>query len=295
MRGEGEDQISVMREPAVSDSEGVGRRYDLADLLRIMQRLRDPRSGCPWDLAQDFRSIVPSTLEECYELAAAIEAGDYPHLADEIGDLLFQVVFYAQLGRERGLFDFPAIVHGLASKLLRRHPHVFAHGEIEGVVDAQTDTAEVKAQWERIKAEERASRAQHGILDDVPLALPALPRAQKLQKRAARVGFDWSEVTGVWDKLDEERRELAEAQAAGDAAAIEEELGDLLFTIVNLGRHLGVDAESALRRASAKFESRFGAMERRAKDQGVGLEQLESAALEALWQAAKEAGTTRRD
>ena len=261
--------------------------YGIDDLLRIMERLRDPQHGCPWDVAQDFRSIVPSTLEECYELAAAIEAEDYPHLADELGDLLFQVVFYSQLGREQGYFDFPGVVHGLSRKLLRRHPHVFADGAIEGVVGERIDSTQVKANWESIKAGERADRAQHGVLDDVPVALPALPRAQKLQKRAARVGFDWPDSDGVVRKLDEELDELRRALAAGDGEAMEEEIGDLLFTLVNLSRHLRLDAESALRRANAKFENRFRAMEALAEAAGDSLEGLDDAALETLWERVK--------
>lgn len=262
-------------------------RYTMDDLLRIMQRLRDPENGCPWDLQQDFRSIVPSTLEEVYELIATIEAQDYPHLADELGDLLFQVVFYAQLGHERSLFSFESVVNGLAEKLLRRHPHVFADGRIEGVVDAQSDSAAVKERWEAIKAEERAGRAQHGALDDVPLALAALPRAQKLQKRAARVGFDWPDQTGALEKLDEELQEFRDALASGDETAIEDELGDVFFTLVNVSRHLKVDAEQALRRASGKFEERFRTMENAAAARGVSLEGLADDALEQLWAEAK--------
>lgn len=262
-------------------------RYRIDDLLRIMERLRDPQRGCPWDLEQDFASIVPSTLEECYELASAIEAGDFDHVADELGDVLFQVVFYARLGEERGLFSFASVVEGLAEKLLRRHPHVFAKGAIEGIVDDRSDASAVKERWEAIKAAERAGRAQHGVLDDVPVTLPALPRAQKLQKRAARVGFDWPDRESVLGKLDEEYGELREALAAGAPEAVEDELGDLLFTIVNLARHEKLDAESALRRASAKFERRFQAMERLVELRGEHLEDLNETALDALWRQVK--------
>ncbi|WP_439102637.1 nucleoside triphosphate pyrophosphohydrolase [Congregibacter sp.] len=269
--------------------------YTLTNLLRIMERLRDPEHGCPWDVQQSFQSIVPSTLEECYELAAAIEAGDYPHVEDELGDVLFQVVFYARLGQEQGLFSFDSVVHGLAEKLLRRHPHVFADGQIEGVVSERDklqggsaqSTAAVKEQWEAIKSRERASRAQSGALDDVPLALPALPRAQKLQKRASRVGFDWPGVDPVLDKVDEELQELREALAQNDKSAMEDELGDLLFTVVNLSRHLKLDAEAALRRASSKFERRFCNMEARCAATGQALEALDGAAMELLWEQAK--------
>lgn len=263
------------------------RRYTIEDLLRVMQRLRDPDSGCPWDRDQDFASIVPSTLEECYELAAAIESEDWPHVADELGDVLFQVIFYAQLGRESELFDFESVVDGLADKLLRRHPHVFRDGQIEGLVDSVTDSAAVKGQWEQIKAQERAGRDQHGALDDVPKALPALPRAQKLQKRAARVGFDWSASEQVLEKLEEEIGELREAIAAGDASEIEDELGDVFFTTVNLSRHLRIDAESALRRASSKFEYRFHAMERELAGHDRSLADCSLETLEDLWQRAK--------
>ncbi|MEM6773580.1 MAG: nucleoside triphosphate pyrophosphohydrolase [Pseudomonadota bacterium] len=267
-------------------------RHTVSDLLQIMRRLRDPQNGCPWDIAQSFESIVPSTLEECYELAAAIEAGDFPHVADELGDVLFQVVFYAQLGTEKGYFNFDEIVHGLASKLLRRHPHVFPEGQIDGIVKERIDAQTVKAQWESIKAEERADRSQHGAMDDVPTALPALPRAQKLQKRAARVGFDWDGEQPVLEKLAEETGELHDALVSDDPAAIEDEIGDLLFTVVNLARHRKIDAESALRRASSKFERRFRAMEIAAAAQGATLDELDAAALDELWRAAKRDGNS---
>jgi ATP diphosphatase len=262
-------------------------RYQLEDLLRVMERLRDPVSGCPWDQRQDFRSIVPSTLEECYELAAAIEQQDYPHLAEELGDVLFQVVFYAQLGRERELFDFGSVVDGLVGKLLRRHPHVFRDGEIEGLVSDRTSVAAVKRSWEAIKQQERQRKSQHGVLADIPLALPALPRAQKLQKRAARVNFDWQESDAVLAKLEEEIAELRAAIALGDQAAMEEELGDILFTNVNLARKLGMDAEACLRRSSSKFERRFEVMESLAAQQQKPLAELPAQELDALWELAK--------
>lgn len=264
--------------------------YDICDLLRVMERLRDPQRGCPWDLKQNFRSIVPSTLEECYELADAIEQGDYPHLAEELGDVLFQVIFYAQLGAEQHLFDFSDVVNGLVGKLLRRHPHVFANTEIEGVVNADIAAEEVNKQWESIKQTERVARAEHGLLADIPKALPALPRAQKLQNRAARVNFDWPETSDVLTRLDEELVELRLAMAADDPLQIEDELGDVLFTCVNLARHLKVDAETALRRASSKFETRFGIMEKMAASEGTGLAALSGEALEQLWQKAKKNG-----
>lgn len=265
------------------------QRYALADLLRIMQRLRDPDTGCPWDIQQDFRSILPSTLEECYELAEAIEQGDFDHVEDELGDVLFQVVFHAQMGSEQGLFDFGSVVHRLAAKLIRRHPHVFAGGAIEGVVGERSSVDAVKQSWEDIKQREREGRAQDGVLADVPRALPALPRAQKLQKRAARVGFDWPAPEPVFDKLAEEVAELRAALADNDATAAKHELGDILFTCVNLARQLGVDAEEALRGSSARFESRFQTMESLAIEAGSAIESLDTQAMDALWRRAKAA------
>lgn len=264
-------------------------RYSVTDLLRVMERLRDPQHGCPWDLAQDFETIVPSTLEECYELAQAIEQQDFPHVAEELGDVLFQVVFYSQLGRERSLFSFDSVVHTLVEKLVRRHPHVFGGGEIEGVVPpaARSSLEDIRESWESIKQEEREAKEKSGILADVPAALPALPRAQKLQKRAARVNFDWHDATHVLDKLDEEIGELRQAMASGDSEAEEQELGDILFTCVNLARHMGIDAETCLRHSSSKFEGRFACMERLAAQEGLSMESLSAAAMDDLWERAK--------
>jgi ATP diphosphatase len=262
-------------------------KYQVADLLRVMARLRDPDTGCPWDLQQDFRSIVPSTLEECYELAQAIEHEDHDHVAEELGDVLFQVVFYARLGQEQDLFSFESIVDKLVDKLVRRHPHVFACGEIEGRVERASTIDEVGETWETIKQSERDARAQSGALADVPVALPALPRAQKLQKRAARVNFDWENANAVLEKVHEEIDELSEAMAEEDPASIAEEMGDLLFTCVNLARHLGLDAESSLREASRRFERRFTAMERSAGEGGRSLKALSDVEREALWEQAK--------
>jgi ATP diphosphatase len=262
--------------------------YALSDLLRVMQRLRDPETGCPWDLQQDFRSIVPSTLEECYELAQAIEDDDYPHVADELGDVLFQVIFYAQLGREQALFSFDDIVSNLVEKLLRRHPHVFAQGDIEGVVEGSVSTQEVQQSWETIKKSERASKMQSGALSDVPVALPALPRAQKIQKRASGVNFDWANTHSVLGKLQEELAELQQAMVGESQAEIKDEMGDILFTCVNLARHLGLDAEASLRGATAKFEHRFQLMEDAAFHNGDSLEHLNDGQLDQLWRSAKE-------
>lgn len=265
------------------------RRYGIDALRELMRRLRDPGTGCPWDLAQDHRSLVRHTLEEAYELADAIERGESSDVRDELGDYLFQAVFYAQIAAERGEFDFDDVTDAIVRKLLRRHPHVFPDGTLESVRaagDAGGEAA-VRERWERIKAEDRRARARPGALDDVPLALPSLPRAEKLQRRAAAAGFDWSGWEGVFAKLAEESAELEQAVRDGGAAEREEELGDLLFTCVNLARHLGVDAEGALRGASAKFERRFRAMEAAAAARGERLEALGAPALDALWEEAK--------
>jgi len=272
----------------------VAAQYSVDDLLRVMERLRDPRSGCPWDLKQDFASIVPSTLEECYELAHAIEQGDFPHVREELGDVLFQVIFYAQLGDEAGYFDFGGIVHTLVDKLLRRHPHVFADGEIEGVVDEPVDSDTVKASWERIKQAERRRGGRHGALDDVPQALPAVPRAAKLQKRAAGTGFDWTHREAVLGQVLRELDELREAMGRDSAEDMEDELGDVLFSVINLSRHLGIDAERALRRTNRKFERRFRAMEEAAAQQGVELSAIVMDEKEALWSRAKKRLAPRR-
>jgi ATP diphosphatase len=263
--------------------------YTVAELLRVMQRLRDPLSGCPWDIAQNFDSLVPSTLEECYELADAIEQGDFPHVAEELGDVLFQVVFYAQMGSEQRLFSFDSVVSTLVEKLLRRHPHVFANGEIEGVVTDSRSIKDVQSSWEDIKQQERASRKKMGALADVPVLLPALPRAQKLQKRAAQVGFDWPDHEGPLDKLTEEIAELREALIGGDQTQVREELGDLIFSCVNLARHLDLDAEETLRRASGKFENRFTRMEVLAQERGDSLAELSDTELDLLWNQCKQA------
>jgi ATP diphosphatase len=251
-----------------------------------MDRLRDPEAGCPWDLAQDFDTIVPSTLEECYELVETIEEGDFPHLAEELGDLLFQVVFYARLGQEKKLFDFPQVVDTLVDKLVRRHPHVFANGDIEGRVGNASSVDEVKHSWEQIKREERGARRQFSALADIPVALPALSRAQKVQKRAANVGFDWRSIEPVIGKVSEELGEFADARSESIQRQ-EEELGDLLFSCVNLTRHAGVDAEAALRRATAKFEQRFRRMEAMVTERGLSLEDFDEDQLDAAWREIK--------
>lgn len=269
-------------EPPTPDPRLDEASTALGRVLEIMARLRDPERGCPWDRAQSFRTIAPYTLEESYEVVDAIERGATGELPHELGDLLFQVVFHAQMGRELGLFDFASVALGLADKLTRRHPHVFG--------DAQAaDAAAVHGTWERLKAEERAARAEaQGALAGVALALPALSRAEKLQRRAARVGFDWPALDGVLAKLREELGELEqEIETGGAEARLRAELGDLLFACVNLGRHLGLDAEGALREANARFERRFARIEARLAAEGRRPEDVSLDTLEALWQAAK--------
>ncbi|MDO9625479.1 MAG: nucleoside triphosphate pyrophosphohydrolase [Pseudomonas sp.] len=266
--------------------------YQLDDLLHLMARLRDPQHGCPWDLKQSYASIVPHTLEEAYEVADAIERGDFEHLPGELGDLLFQVVYYSQLAREEGRFEFAEVVDGITRKLIRRHPHVFVDGDLYGAPDtARLEEAAVKQRWEELKAEERAEKAaapeQLSLLDDVPNALPALSRAVKLQKRAAQVGFDWPEALPVVDKVREELDEVLEAMSENDPRAIAEEVGDLLFVVTNLARHLKVDPESALRAANAKFEQRFRFIEQALREAGRAMEDCDLDELDALWGEAK--------
>ena len=252
---------------------------DIATLVEIMRVLRGP-GGCPWDRDQTFASIAPYTIEEAYEVASAIEEKDFQALPGELGDLLFQAVFHAQMASEAGLFDFGDVVEAVTAKMIRRHPHVF------GDESAKANATDQKAYWERLKAQERKARAQTGVLDDVPAALPALVRAEKLQKRASSVGFDWNNAAHVLDKIAEEAREVEEARSQ---AAREEELGDLLFVIANLARHLKVDPEAALRAANEKFTRRFRHIEAALAAQGSSPEAATLAQMEALWQDAKAA------
>ena len=263
------------------------RAYDIEDLKRLMERLRDPAYGCPWDLKQTYQSIAPFTLEECLELIDALEQSDYEHVEEELGDLLFQVIFYAQLGKEEGRFDFDSVVSGITAKLLRRHPHVFKDGELEGVIEDRISMAAIKANWENTKAEERAGRSQTSVMDDVPATLGALSRAQKLQKRAATVGFDFNSASEVAACLLGEYRELEQAMASGDQNEIENELGDVLFTVVNIARHLKVDSEAALRKANRRFEARIRSAERDAADEGTSLMEESAERLDERWQKAK--------
>ena len=255
----------------------------LPRLLRIMRRLRDPQTGCPWDIAQDFDSIAPYTLEEAYEVADAIARRDWPELEGELGDLLLQVVYHAQMGAEAGHFDFDSIAGKVADKMVARHPHVFGEESRDRTPEEQS------AAWERIKAAERTRDARPGTLDGVALALPALTRALKLQRRAARIGFDWPDTDGTLDKISEEARELAQARDSGQAPEIAEEFGDLLFVMVNLARQLDIDPEAALRGANAKFTRRFGAVEAALAAQGRRPQDSDLAEMDALWNDAKRA------
>ncbi len=252
-----------------------------AELLRIMARLRDPDGGCPWDIEQTFATVAPYTIEEAYEVADAIERNNLGDLRDELGDLLFQVVFHARMAEEAGAFTFNDVARAICDKMLRRHPHVFAGAEAGSA-------AEQTALWEKIKRDERgAVPANVSLLDDVPVGLPALTRATKLGKRAASVGFDWPDVTGVRAKVAEELAELDAAIGAGDAAATAAEMGDLLFTMANWCRHLELDAEACLRSANEKFATRFRDVERQVASDGRAWASYDAAELDVFWTSAK--------
>lgn len=271
--------------------EKKGSGYRIEDLIYLMRRLRDPEGGCPWDLEQTYKTIVPSTIEEAYEVADAIERDDLSALKEELGDYLFQAVFYSQLASEQRLWGMDDVIDGLVSKLVRRHPHVFPEGTLESRKEASDkDQTLIKQRWEELKQEEREAKGLAGAFDDVPKSLPALSRAQKIQKRAARQRFDWKSVEPVYDKIAEEVSELQQAVDGQNQDAIEAELGDLIFTCVNLARHLKVDAETALRRSTNKFRDRYLAMQDIFLQTGSGqtFESLSADEMEALWRAAKE-------
>lgn len=256
--------------------------YDFEDLLQIMRRLRTPETGCAWDLEQSFETIAPYTIEEAYEVGDAIARGDMKDLADELGDLLLQVVFHAQIARDEGHFTIDDVTQAISEKMIRRHPHVFGD-ENQRSADAQTTA------WEEIKAAERATKTANdeSALAGVAAALPALMRSEKLQKRAARTGFDWTDPKDIFSKLEEEMGEVKDAIEEADTDHIEEEVGDLLFVAVNLARRLSVDPEVALRKANSKFERRFRAMEQIAPNGATGFSELNLDAQEALWVAVK--------
>jgi ATP diphosphatase len=254
---------------------------ELAKLRDLMRSLRDPQRGCPWDLAQSYRSIVPHTLEEAYEVADVIESGQMARLPGELGDLLFQVVYYCQLAEEEGRFSFDDVVDAIEQKLIDRHPHVFGDA-------SRADLPSVTMAWEAHKSAERRARAQCSELDDVALTLPALSRATKIQQRASRVGFDWPNAAGAWGKVDEELAELRDVcQSPVDLAAVNEEFGDLVFSMVNVARHIGVGAEASLRAATRKFERRFRAVEQRLQARDSTMEAASAELLDELWEAVK--------
>lgn len=265
------------------DNPGQSNTFPNVDkLLRVMEQLRDPETGCPWDKQQTFESIVPHTLEEAYEVADAIENGNMADVKDELGDLLFQIVFYAQLGREQQEFDFEAIAGAVSDKLIRRHPHVFS--------DQQVD--DLEQSWDAIKQQEREEKGiiqDDSILAHVPKGLPPIARAHKLQSKCAKVGFDWPDVNPVLAKVAEELKEVEVELAASsvDQQRVEEEIGDLLFAIVNLSRHANVDAYSALRKANSKFEKRFRAVERRFSTKNVDMQDASLEEMEEIWQLVK--------
>lgn len=266
-----------MADPIFDIPEGMPR------LLELMRRLRDPGTGCPWDIAQDFASIAPYTIEEAYEVADAIERGAWDELQGELGDLLLQVVYFTQMSTEAGRYDFDAVARTVTDKMIDRHPHIFGDESRDKSADQQT------RDWEVQKARERTAKGEHGVLDGVALGLPALMRALKLQKRAARVGFDWTDIGDVLAKLTEEAGELAEARGSGDPDAIEDEMGDFLFVAVNLARHLNVDPEVALRRTNAKFTRRFASIEAALAAEGRDPHEATLEEMDVLWDAAKAA------
>jgi nucleoside triphosphate diphosphatase len=275
-------RLGQPRIPGPRRSVAMKASHDIRDLLALMAALRTPGSGCPWDLEQRFETIAPYTIEEAYEVADAIARGDLADLKDELGDLLLQVVFHARIAEERGAFDFGDVVQAITDKLVRRHPHVFG--------DARDLSAEeVKSLWKRIKEAERAAagKAGNGLLAGVPRALPALARAEKLQQRAAGAGFDWRHAEPVKAKVEEEIDEFF--AVINDRAKAAEEFGDLLFALVNLARHAGIDAETALRAANGKFERRFGAVEAALAERGKTPAQSDLAEMDALWNEAKAA------
>ena len=266
---------------------------NIQSLLDIMKQLRDPQTGCPWDCAQDFATIVPFTLEEAYEVVDTIERKAWQELPDELGDLLFQVVFYCQLGQEQGMFDFATVVERISDKLTRRHPHVFMSPN--GLdVEEITNTQDLSQAWDKLKANERQQKQLHSALDDIPTALPALSRARKIQHRVAKVGFDWAELEPVVAKIHEEIDEVLvevnkqPTDADYSKVKVQDEMGDLLFAVVNLARHLKVDPEQALRQANTKFERRFRGVEQYVADSGKAIEQHTLTELDRYWDQVKQ-------
>jgi ATP diphosphatase len=271
-------------EKLINDEQG-----GMARLLEVMRVLRDPEEGCSWDIEQDFASIAPYTIEEAYEVADAIERQDWSELKNELGDLLLQTVYHTQIASEAALFTFDDVANAISDKMVARHPHVFGAESQDKSAEQQT------ADWESIKATERATKSKQGVLEDVALALPALMRAAKLQKRAARVGFDWPNISQVLDKIQEETQELVEAKKTLTQTEVVEEYGDLMFVMVNLGRHLKVDAEEALRGANMKFTRRFQYIENELARQGLSPEKSNLNDMDRLWNDAKKVECNRAE
>ena len=286
----------------------MDKDYELSDLVYLMQRLRDPESGCPWDIKQTFDSIVPHTLEEAHEVAEAIESQDWPHVEEELGDLLFQVIFYSQLGNEQALFDFSSVINVLVTKLVRRHPHVFPAGDLYAKRDPDScpSEAEIHAQWQIIKQQEKALKAERSqgaaikskglelvdYLSNIPASLPELTRADKIQKAVSMRGFDWTEIQGVLDKVREELIEVEEEIEQADEERLKHEVGDLLFACVNVARHLGINPEQALRQANRRFSERYTLAAESLAAHGKSLElgnsnQVSSDEMEYAWNDAK--------
>ncbi len=291
----------------------MDKTYNLSDLIYLMQRLRDPESGCPWDIKQTFSSIVPHTIEEAHEVAEAIESKSWSHVEEELGDLLFQVIFYSQLGDEQALFDLSSVIDVLVTKLIRRHPHVFPKGELQAkrASDSCPSEAEIKAQWQIIKQQEKALKAKSELktqlksqsevsnslelvdyLNDIPKSLPALTRADKIQKNVSMRGFDWTEIQGVLDKVREELQEVEEEIEEADIQRLQHEVGDLLFASVNVARHLGVNPEQALEQANRRFSERYSLVAESLAAKGRSLElgngnHVSSNEMEQAWVEAK--------
>ncbi len=265
-------------------------KYVLEDLLYLMQRLREPKTGCPWDLKQNWQTITASTIEEAYEVVDAIESENKNKIKEELGDLLFQVVFYSQFAKEENEFTFHDVVDAIVSKLVFRHPHVFPGNQLSAKrsVEATIDEEKINRSWEELKKQERSQRGERALLADIPQNLPAMLRAEKMQKRASKVGFDWPDLEGILDKLTEEIQEFKQAIHHEDKNKQEEELGDVIFTCVNLARYSGLDAETALRRANQKFYARLGRIEKMIGEEGRKWEDCDLQTLEAHWKKAKQ-------
>lgn len=295
--------VNVQPELSEHESTEQTNRYSIRDLTYLMARLRDPETGCPWDKEQTFATIVPHTLEEAYEVADTIEREDWDHLKEELGDLLFQVIYYSQMADEKGWFNLDDVADELVTKMVRRHPHVFAEGQLypaenESITATEVDDAQVKQRWDEIKAEEKAKKAvvetdEHSyqkpsVLADIPVGLPALTRAAKIQKKASKVGFDWPDIQGVLEKVREELEEVEEAVAENNLPEAQKEFGDLLFAATNLSRYLKKDPESALRGTNRKFEFRFAYIEQQLQKAGLSFDDVDLAQMDQWWDEAKQ-------